>query len=782
MHDRNPRQLNPELISRRGLEPSIGAPAIVFLIAAIGFMGTALDCRAQSNAEAPQTNSDSQKQGVIKMPGVIIQKRASQHHKTSSSHHHGAAQQALVKAAAAKCETGDYLHAIADCNQALSMGAYAPAYYQRGLVRQKIGQYKEALADYNVAIRIDPKHTLAHVNRGWCRRKLGDVPGSIQDFTQAIFIDPTCSQAFSNRAASKVQMGDLQGAFADSNEALRLNPDAAKQVAKVVSKPYEHSALTADKYESGGKRSRAVAPELARLNNQAVQFINNKNFPGAIKILETIVKNDPGYEYARNNLSIAYNNFGLSMSNKYPVQSINQFRTALFFAPGENTTRDNLDAMLKHVGQDPRSADVREQLGDELRTTGDLKAAYVEYTEALRLKNDPALRKKLAQVLTALDGPVEHADSIAQQDEEPTIIGFGTRSGNVSVASARRRIKSGTAGDDEKIAVPSTATAAEPAQTTPSEATQSTPSETEQSTPSAALQSTPSDAAQTPSSDVTTLTPPAQSEVAPLTRLGTTPSSFGQTAIETRPAEPRPAEPRPAEPRPVAAALPEVKAAQAQSNQKKLAEASDSSALKLTYERPVLQPDAFKSDGVVEEQPIPPINPIGTLHTSLTPAATKVASAPVPAASAASPAAANAQSRARTKEQRSANIAQWELSMKTGVQELDRGNYPAAEAAFSQSVKLAEMLNNDSFLLVRSLDMLTTAVMSQGRLSEAANSMKRALTIRETTLLPDHPEIARSYERYARLLAKTGNRGEAAVYENRAAEIWKKRAQEDEGN
>lgn len=726
MHD---RKLKPI----KQCEALVGTRLFAFaVIAALG--GTTLECRGQPTPESERTSGSSiigptaasTGRGVIKMPGVTIKKRpqAPTRRPVSVS----ATQEALVKASCARAEAGEYLQAIAECNRAISMGPYAPAFYQRGVVRQKIGQYQEAVVDYNSAIRIDPRHALAHVNRGWCRKKLGDVPSSIQDFNQAIAIDPTCAQAYSNRASSKMQMGDLQGAFADSNEALRLNPDAVKQIGRVISKPYETAVLTQDKYESGGKRPRAVAPELAKLNNQAVQYINKKNFPGAIKILETVLGNDPGYEYARNNLSIAYNNFGLSMSSKYPLQSINQFRTALFFNPNETTTRDNLDSMLKHVGQNPRAAEVREQLGDELRTTGDLKAAFVEYTEALRLKNDPTLRRKLAQVLIALDGPVESPSDIPKQDEEPTIIGFAPRGGNISIASMRKQIAASTAGDGETVAAskdcsqlakPQDASSqdAKPQDVKPQDAEPQEVKTSDASVATKAVSDRPSELMTDEAKAVAEKLPERVPETKP---VETTPTAI--TALAGK--------------------------------EKKSPNLEDATAV-------AAQPDAFKSDGV--EDDVTRVNPIGTLHVS------------VPASSAATP-------KELSKDQRAAGIAHWERVMKAGVVELDRGNYPAAEAAFTEAIAVAEQLNNDSFLLVRSLDMLTTAIMNQGRLNEATAPMKRALKIRETTLLPDHPEIARSYERYARLLAKTGNRGEAAVYETRAQEIWKKRSQDGQEN
>jgi tetratricopeptide (TPR) repeat protein len=53
---------------------------------------------------------------------------------------------------------------------------------------QKMGKkdYKGALADFNLAIKLDPNTAAYHGNRGICKRRLGDRKGAIQDLRLAI--------------------------------------------------------------------------------------------------------------------------------------------------------------------------------------------------------------------------------------------------------------------------------------------------------------------------------------------------------------------------------------------------------------------------------------------------------------------------------------------------------------------------------------------------------------------------------------------------------------------
>jgi tetratricopeptide (TPR) repeat protein len=87
--------------------------------------------------------------------------------------------------------------------------------------------YKGAIADYDQAIRLNPKFALAYLNRGDSRYGLGDKKGAITDFDQAIRLDPKYSPAYSSRGYVRHELGDKQGAFTDFDQVIRLNPKNA---------------------------------------------------------------------------------------------------------------------------------------------------------------------------------------------------------------------------------------------------------------------------------------------------------------------------------------------------------------------------------------------------------------------------------------------------------------------------------------------------------------------------------------------------------------------------
>jgi tetratricopeptide (TPR) repeat protein len=120
------------------------------------------------------------------------------------------------------------------------------AYVARGLAWQSKGDSDRALADFNAAIKLNPKDALAYNNRGMLWRERGDSDRAIADFTTAIAIDPMprTDQAFTrrgkttvakpgvniyeNRALTLLEKSDFDGAIADFDQAIRRDPNAAE--------------------------------------------------------------------------------------------------------------------------------------------------------------------------------------------------------------------------------------------------------------------------------------------------------------------------------------------------------------------------------------------------------------------------------------------------------------------------------------------------------------------------------------------------------------------------
>jgi len=67
-------------------------------------------------------------------------------------------------------------------NQKFGTRNYAEAYLNRGLALANLDDNRGAIADYNLAINVNPNYYLAYNNRAWTKSVLGDPKGAVADY------------------------------------------------------------------------------------------------------------------------------------------------------------------------------------------------------------------------------------------------------------------------------------------------------------------------------------------------------------------------------------------------------------------------------------------------------------------------------------------------------------------------------------------------------------------------------------------------------------------------
>lgn len=103
----------------------------------------------------------------------------------------------------------------------------ASDYTERGSRAHQRNEYETALADYNMAIQLDPSYTQAYFNRGIVTIDLEQYPDALANFDKVIALDPNYPDAYSNRGIVKNMLGQFENALADYDTAIQLDPDHA---------------------------------------------------------------------------------------------------------------------------------------------------------------------------------------------------------------------------------------------------------------------------------------------------------------------------------------------------------------------------------------------------------------------------------------------------------------------------------------------------------------------------------------------------------------------------
>ena len=106
------------------------------------------------------------------------------------------------------------------------------------LVRQK---WDLAMADFDMAVGLQPRMGEAYVNRGAALLGMGHLPEADSQITFGLTLNPELPErAYFNRAVARWRMDNVKGAYLDFRKALELKPgweDATKELAYFTVSP-----------------------------------------------------------------------------------------------------------------------------------------------------------------------------------------------------------------------------------------------------------------------------------------------------------------------------------------------------------------------------------------------------------------------------------------------------------------------------------------------------------------------------------------------------------------
>ena len=176
-------------------------------------------------------------------------------------------------------------------------------YQKRGLSKFEKNQYKEAIKDFNKAIKLNTKDFYSWKFRGISKYFLDQNEEAIKDLDKAIKLNPKDADIYLERGKAHELNGNLEEAMNDYNYAIQLNPSH-------IIAYYERSWLKMDTrikdFDGAITDMRQIVIldpynvermlDLARIN-----YLANKN-KSAVKILTKAIQIEPenGNQYKRN--------------------------------------------------------------------------------------------------------------------------------------------------------------------------------------------------------------------------------------------------------------------------------------------------------------------------------------------------------------------------------------------------------------------------------------------------------------------------------------------------
>ncbi len=199
--------------------------------------------------------------------------------------------QEFYEIALARRERNDLVGAIADFDRALALDPrHADAMRQRGNARGELGEYEAALADLDRAVDLAPRDPKTFHDRGRMRDAAG-AAGALEDLDHAIELDPSIAALFMTRS-NLFLYRESDRALADLERAIELDPRmAVARVNRVVA--LDRLGRSAEALETLDEAVR-LAPDLVQARTvRANRRADAGNVGGALEDLTRAIETDP---------------------------------------------------------------------------------------------------------------------------------------------------------------------------------------------------------------------------------------------------------------------------------------------------------------------------------------------------------------------------------------------------------------------------------------------------------------------------------------------------------
>lgn len=292
--------------------------------------------------------------------------------------------------------------AIAEFNKAIKINPRdADAYYNRGIAYYYKGQYDQAISDFNRVLEINPGDIRAYKGRALVYQNKGQYDEAISDYDTAITeMDSIYAEIHINRGVAYARgKGQYDKAISDYTKAIEINPKDTKA--------YNNRGIA---YQSTGQYELAIADfnkaieinprYAAAYYNRGLAHANRGDLDQAASDYNRAVELDPKYREA--SYQNAYANKGQD------DKTASGFSKTLKISPMYGNNKSQYDQVIsnynKVIGANPGDAKAYYHRGVAYYNKGQYDEAIADFNKSIEL--DPNYDRPvngLAYIL-ALDG------------------------------------------------------------------------------------------------------------------------------------------------------------------------------------------------------------------------------------------------------------------------------------------------------------------------------------------------------------------------------------------
>jgi len=203
-------------------------------------------------------------------------------------------------------KSGNFTQAMADYNRAIKIDpTYSIAYVNRGNIYDKQGNLAQAMANYNRSIEIDPTHAEAYYNRGLVYQKQGKSTQAILEYNRAIELDLNNADAYYYRGVMYNKQGNFTQALLDFSKAIGLNPDYAEAYTYrgiILARESDFTQAMADLNKAIELDPNYVEAYISR----GIIFARESDFTQAMFNINKAIKINSSYAVAFDNRAVIY--------------------------------------------------------------------------------------------------------------------------------------------------------------------------------------------------------------------------------------------------------------------------------------------------------------------------------------------------------------------------------------------------------------------------------------------------------------------------------------------